>query len=72
MFARCAEVSKSQENVKCGSCSRGQHLVKMVERTPSGAYIRQKWYKERPQFKEHYLMWNVDDREKQGFYRLEG
>ena len=31
------EVSKLQENVPCGSGSQGQHLVKMVERIPSGA-----------------------------------
>ena len=32
--------------------------------------IRQKWYKARPQLKEHDLVWIVDDREKRGFYRL--
>ena len=32
--------------------------------------IRQKWYKERPQLKEHDLVWIVDDQEKRGFYRL--
>ena len=32
--------------------------------------IRQKWYKERPQLREHDLLWIVDDREKRGFYRL--
>ena len=32
--------------------------------------IRQKWYKEYPQLKEHDLVWIVDDRRKRGFYRL--
>ena len=32
--------------------------------------IHQKWYKERPQLKEHNLVWIVNNREKRGSYRL--